>query len=233
MDGFRFSPAHLTILAAVPGVAGLLSGLGRGSRKRSSDIARFLGGALGVNEIVWYAYRLRTEGWRFPEGMPLHLCDLAVWMTVAACWKRSNAVFELAYYVGLGGSAMALLMPDLWAPLRSYPTAYYFLAHGGVAVALLTLLWTGQVRPRPGSEWRALVVWNTYALLVGLFNAVFDTNYIYLCRKPLSPSLLDYLGPWPFYILAGEAIAVLMFYLLSWPFRASAPPRRGAACVLK
>jgi uncharacterized membrane protein YwaF len=37
-------------------------------------------------------------------------------------------------------------------------------------------------------------------------------------QKPATPSLLDMLGPWPWYLLAGELIAVLLVLLLYLPF---------------
>ncbi|MCL6544921.1 MAG: TIGR02206 family membrane protein [Bryobacteraceae bacterium] len=221
-----FSPAHLAILASIPAVGAALAWAGRRDIWSPRRIAIALGLLLAFNEAVWYAYRLLTEGWRFPEGMPLQLCDLALWSTIAALLTRRQTFFELAYYTGLAGSSMAVLTPDLWAPLLSYPTIYFFLAHGGLISALLFLLWTGLLRPGLGSHLRVFLIGNLFALTVGIFNAVFGTNYMYLCRKPASASLLDYLGPWPWYLLAGELLALALFTLLYLPWRGS-PTRRA------
>lgn len=213
-----FGKTHLMILATVGSTAAVVAGVCRLRPEAGRTFARAFGLLLAANEIGWYVYRLRTEGFRFPEGLPLNLCDLALWLTVAAALSRSAALFEVAYFTGLGGSSMALLTPDLWAPLLSYPTIYFFLAHGGVVVTLLVLLWTGQCRPRPGCQWRVFALLNAYVVVIAAFNAFFGVNYVYLCRKPANASLLDYLGPWPWYILAAEGIALLLFWLLALPF---------------
>lgn len=219
-SGFRlFGPAHLTILAAIPCSAAVLAVLARRKPRISRWIAGGLGLFLAVNEIVWYGWRLHAEGFRFPEGLPLELCDLTLWLTVASMLTLQPAVFEFAWLAGLGGSAMAVLTPDLWAPPLSYPTIYFFLEHGGVIASLLYLVWAGLARPRPGCVWRTFGLLNAYAAVIGVFNAIFHTNYMYLCRKPSSASLLDFLGPWPIYLAGAEATALILLWLLWLPFR--------------
>jgi hypothetical integral membrane protein (TIGR02206 family) len=215
-----FGPAHLAILTAIPLAAALLR-----RPVRRPDVRVALGLFLTMNELVWYSFMLYHEGLRFPEGLPLQLCNFALWLAVAAVFTLRPAIVETAYFIGVGGSTQALLTPDLWAPLASYPTAYFFVAHGMTVAIPLALFWSGQAQPRPGSMWRALAVLNGFALAVGLFNAAFGTNYMYLCRKPLSASALDFFGPWPFYILVGELAAVAVFWLLWLPVRGAGDQR--------
>jgi hypothetical integral membrane protein (TIGR02206 family) len=225
-DFVLFGPVHLAILAAIPALAAALARVARRSAAGLLRTRLTLGILLSVNEIVWYFYRLRSEGVRFPEGLPLQLCDLALWMAVIALLTLRPWCYELAYFAGIGGSGMAVLTPDLWAPSWSYPTGYFFAAHGGVIASVLFLTWSGLLRPHPGSLWRSFGLLNLYMVLVSLFNRVFGTNYMYLRRKPEAASLLDYLGPWPLYIVAEQVLALAIFALLWLPFRRGAATRR-------
>src|SRR3990172_7035031 len=120
-SGFElFGKAHLFILAAVPGAAAVLSFAVHRHPAGRRAVRLALGLFLAGNELTWYGYRLYHEGFRFPEALPLELCDLTLWLTVTAALALSHRAFEVAYYAGLGGSTMALLPPVLWAPFPSY-----------------------------------------------------------------------------------------------------------------
>lgn len=214
-----FGPGHLAILAAVPLLAGVLALWTRRAPGAAPAIRLALGAVLAVNMAAWYVHEIRRGGFRFPDGLPLQLCDAAAWLTLAAVFTLRPRVYELAYYAGIAGSGMALVTPDLWEPLLSYSSIRFFLEHGLVVAALLYVAWAGLARPLPGSVWRAFLALNVFAAAVGAFNAIFGTNYMYLRQKPANPSLLDYLGPWPVYIAVAEAVALALLWLLWLPFR--------------
>jgi len=210
-----FGAWHLSILAVI----GLSIWLMTLAMRRWPRATRWtVAAVMAAGEFVWYVYRLKAEGFRFPEGLPLQLCDLAVWLTAFTLIAMRQAVFEFTFFAGIAGAAMALIWPDLWAPLCSYSTIYFFFSHGLIIASMAGLAWSGAMRPKPGCVWRSMVVVNVYAVAVGLFNTWFHTNYMYLCEKPEGASLLDRMGPWPWYILSGEFLALALFATLWFPF---------------
>jgi hypothetical integral membrane protein (TIGR02206 family) len=222
--------AHLAIIAAIPLVAAALAAVVRRRPAAARGVRFALAAVLAVNELAWYGHAL-AQGWVDPpNGLPLDLCDVVVWLTVYVLVSPRPWALDLAYYLGLAGTAMAVLTPDVGAPLASYPGAKFFLGHGGVVAAVLFLVWTGALRPRPGSWWRAFLTVNAYAAFVAAVNAAYGTNYMYLREKPESGTLLDLFGPWPWYVLAAEGVALALLALLYLPFRrrgpygAAAPP---------
>jgi hypothetical integral membrane protein (TIGR02206 family) len=213
-----FGPAHLSIIASVPACAAGLAWLSHGRPNYAKQIRSGLGALLAMVGLGWYAYRFTVLGVRLPQGLPFELCDLSLWLTVYSLLQLSQASFELAYYWGLAGAAMAVLMPDLIAPLLSVSSIIFFASHGGLIVAILYLLWSRQLRPRSCS-WRfAFVAVNVYAIVVGIFDWLSGANYMYLRNKPASASLLDTMGPWPVYILSADLLALIMFLAMAMPF---------------
>ena len=214
-----FGPLHLAILAVTLLTSAGLAWTARESAAAGRIARLVLGASLAVNELIWYGYRYSQEGFRFPEGLPLELCDVAVWVTVFACLSRSVVASELVYFAGLGGAAMAMLTPDLWAPCPSYPTIYFFVAHGAVIAAISLLVFGRLVTLRRGCVLRVFGLANLYVIAVAAFDWFFRTNYLYLREKPANASLLDVFGPWPLYIFVAEAFALALFGIMWLPVR--------------
>jgi hypothetical integral membrane protein (TIGR02206 family) len=219
-----FGPVHLFLIAATITAAVVLSWSCRTQKLSSRAVRLALGAGIAANELAWWIFRYSHEGIH-ATNLPLQLCDLVVWMTVLACLTLIPAVVEFAYFGGVAGSGMAILTPDLWSPWPSYPAIYFFIAHGGVLVACSVLIFGKIAALRTGAVWRTFGILAAYAACVGIFNEAFRANYMYLCRKPANPSLLDFLGPWPLYVGGGSVVALLLFWLLSLPCRPAQVPR--------
>jgi hypothetical integral membrane protein (TIGR02206 family) len=215
-----FGPAHLAVIGAVPALAAVLAWLQR-QRPAAGRLIRYsLAALLLVNLIAYYAGFELAGGPLFPGHLPLELCDVSVFVVIAALLTLKPAIFDVAYYWALAGAGNALFTPN-FTQATWLVWVQYFVSHGLIVVATLYLVGSRQARPRPGSVARAMVATNLYALIPGVCDYVYQTNYMYLRDKPPAPTLLNVLGPWPWYILVCEVLAFALFYLLYLPFRRS------------
>ena len=153
------------------------------------------------------------------DFLPLHLCDLAVFVAAWALLRRTAIAYELLYFWGLTGTLLALGTPAVWYGFPDWRCMSFFALHGSVVASAAALTLGCGMRPRPGAPLRVLLWTNAYAAVVAVLNLLFDTNYLFLRGKPDTPTLLDAFGPWPWYILTCEAVALVLFLLLDLPFR--------------
>ena len=213
-----FGPTHLSLLLAIALVCLTLSLLCRRRQLPLRAVRLAAGWGIIVNELIWWTFRYSHEGLHL-WNLPFQLCDVTLWMSALACLTLHSRVVEFAYFGGLAGAGMALVTPDLWTPWPSYPAIYFFVAHGGIVLAVSVLVF-GRIHPlRTGAVWRAYGMLLAFAAAIGAVNALAGTNFMYLCRKPKGASLLDSLGPWPNYLLAGGVVALALFWLLWLPVR--------------
>ncbi len=212
----RFGADHLGALAATGVVCVVAVLLARRWPRavRWSLAASLLG--MTVAYVVVEAGDPHVSLWSF---LPLHLCDMAIFVGAYALLTRRQAAYEVLFFWSLTGTALAMVFPEVW---RGFPDWYfvsYFALHGGVVVAALTLTFGVGLRPRRRAPLRVLGWTALYAAAVAIVNVAFDTNYLYLMRKPSTSSPLDWFGPWPWYIGGAALFAWACFELLMLPFR--------------
>lgn len=223
-----FGPLHITLLLAIFVLALVLVTLCRRGIVPAKIVCRAVGLGLAVNEIIWWIWRYSREGIH-AGNLPLQLCDAAVWVAVFACFTQSPALAEFTWFGGLAGAGMALFTPDLAAPWPQWPAIYFFISHGGVVIAAALAAFSGVMHFAPRSVWRAYGMLLAWAGIAGAVDMTSDANYMYLRKKPGAASLLDVLGPWPWYLVAGAGIGLALFWLLWIPIRPRAVPERAGA----
>jgi uncharacterized membrane protein YwaF len=74
-----------------------------------------------------------------------------------------------------------------------------------------------QLIPQATGMVRTFVWLNLYLLALVPVNLILDANYFYMMDKPINPSILDYFGDWPFYILVCEVLAMGFFAIAYVP----------------
>jgi len=216
-------PEHVGALAVIAAGAAILV---RAARARPGAWIRLFAAVLVVDEVSWWLYLLGggQPGSTLAYSLPLQLCDVAIFIAASALWTRNRLLVEVTYFWGLAGTIQALLTPDLPQHFPSYPYFQYYIAHGGVIAAALILVIGLRLQPRRLAMVQVAFITVAYAAVVGAVDAIAGANYMYLRAKPPSPTLLDVLGPWPWYILVAGLIGFALFAILDAPFRLAREP---------
>jgi hypothetical integral membrane protein (TIGR02206 family) len=195
-------------------------------------LGRFLGFVLLGYTVSFYAREGIIGALNWQYSLPLELCNLVLIACIVSLFRPSRFAFEIAYFWGLGGVLLAAVTPDITQGFPSWQFILFFWGHGATLFAVVYFIAGQGFRPRKGSVLRVLAALNIYGLVVGSLNAATGWNYGYLCQKPVAFSLFDYFGPWPWYLLSIEIIAVLVFLLLDLPWRLLASRRAQHKALL-
>ncbi len=228
-----FSLEHL--LAVVTGgliVAGLII-IG----KRGGKCRLITTGILAAACLT--AYPLGVAGWlsldqekTLDNLIPFHLCDIAAITGGFALLTRRPLLASLTYFWGLAATMQALLTPAITVGFPHLPFIMFFVHHFAIVGTAFYLPIVDGWRPeRP--FWKSPVVvllWSLgYLAFAMVVNKVLGTNFGFAARPPDNPSLIDHLGPWPWYLVSMTGLALVLYLLLALPFirREKQPPPRG------
>ncbi len=215
-----FGPAHLGFLLAVAALNLGWIWLGPLLDADARQWVRVvMAVGLLVNETIWHVWNLTTGQWTAKTLLPFHLCSGLVYASAFMLLTGNYFIYQLCYFMGVGGAVQALLTPD--AGRYGFPHLKFWtamLSHGLIVTAPLYMTLVEGYRPTWRSILEVAVLMLGYAALVAGVNWRLGSNYMYLARPPETPSLIDRLGPWPWYLPWLSLIAVATMVLLYLPF---------------
>ena len=175
--------------------------------------------ALLLEEISLQIWHISAGQWSVTTSLPLHLCGVAIFLSMLMLVTKSFAIYEVVYFWGLGGAIQALFTPYINGyNYPHYRFFQFFLSHGLLITSALFMTFTHLYRPRQKSIFKTFGITNLYLIFIAVFNLITGANYLFICRKPSAASLLDFLGPWPWYILSLEFVALITFIIYYVPF---------------
>jgi hypothetical integral membrane protein (TIGR02206 family) len=170
------------------------------------------------NMVAMLIHGIFVEPQKWVDLLPMHLCDWLGFIAPAALIWRKQLLYEITYFLGLAGTLQGVLTPDLAYGFPHFYFFTFFIAHCGIITAVCYLTFGLKMRPQPSSLLRVFIFIQFYLLCAYVVNLLLDTNFGYLRFKPENPSLIDYLGPWPWYLLSMELLALLFFFLYYAPW---------------
>ncbi len=228
-----FSAPHLAALGAVLLVCLLLIFFRNRFSPRQRLLFRWIAAAVLVtNELAYHAWNIYFGLWSAQTMLPLNICSVLVFASAYLLAARNYPVYEFCYFLGIGAASQVLVNPDLG--VIQFPHFLFFqtsIAHGLIVIAAVYMTAVEKFRPYPKSLLKVAAGMNAYLLLMAVVNRWLGSNYLYIAAKPETPTLLDLLGPWPWYILGMEIIGAAIAGLLYVPFliQDHAPKRNAPA----
>ena len=179
--------------------------------------------------IGFYSWWLLPTNFNPATSFPLHICDIVALLVPLALLSKQRRLVALLYFWGIGFSLQGIITPDLQMGFLSLYFWLFWLHHAAIVGAAVFMVVVHRYRPtRKDFHW-VVGVGLAYLALVVPINAAFGFNYGYLGRSlPSQPSLLDWLGPWPWRVGAMAVLSWLGMTLLLLPWewlRPKAPQR--------
>ncbi|MBW6457992.1 MAG: TIGR02206 family membrane protein [FCB group bacterium] len=155
-------------------------------------------------------------------SLPLHLCNFGMIMIGILLITRKQWALDLAYFWALCGASQSLLTPDLQYMFPHPLAITFFTAHTIEIIGVLYAVIVLKMRPYWSSIPRVFLVTLVLAIVVFPINYIHpDANYMFLKFAPVGGSLIDLLGPWPWYILSLTGVAIVFFVIAYSPYAIS------------
>jgi len=222
MSFHPFSRDHFAALAigAVVMTALLVAGRRGGSARTVATalLVFFNLSAFPFNQAAWLSL---GKPLALENILPLQLCDIAALTAGFALITRNPTLSMLTYFWGLAATLQALLTPALTVGFPEWPFFTFFVHHFAIVTTAVYLPVAGIWRPmRP--LWKSPLIANAWSLgylvIAMTANMLLGTNFGFISHPPVNPSIIDCLGPWPWYLASMEGIAIIFFLLLVLPF---------------
>ncbi|MEK4715006.1 YwaF family protein [Sporosarcina sp. FSL K6-5500] len=190
----------------------------------SSKYERLFALTLLVMEVLYHVGMIVTGRWGLSDSLPLELCSISLLVAIVLLWTGNRHLYDFIFFAGIGGALQAMATPVLDVGFPHFRYFHFFYTHIGIIITALYFTWMKGYRPTFIGIIKTMIILNLLLPLIFAVNVFFQGNYMFLREKPVNGSLLDYLGPYPWYILALEGVAFLIFVCLwllfrKWHFR--------------
>ncbi|WP_026574968.1 YwaF family protein [Bacillus sp. UNC438CL73TsuS30] len=175
--------------------------------------------SLLVFEITYHTWMLINGSWELSSALPLELCNISLILTVLLLLTRKKIIYEILLFTALLGATQALITPVLHYDFPHFRFFHFFYTHLMIIWVPMYFTWVHGYRPTIWSVVKLFVFLNVLLPFIMLINKLVDGNYMFLSHKPTTASLLDILGPYPWYILSMEGLLITLSLLVWLIFR--------------
>ncbi len=188
------------------------------SHKNQLRIGNYIGYFISLTVVFWTIYKYSSKNFDITRDLPFHLCYFIALLLPIFTTSRKKIIYDILLFWILAGTVQAIITPEL---KYGFPHIHFFkfwIVHGGLIIAIFYATFIYKMRPNLKSVLISFIAIQGYFIFAILINKLTGANYFYLNAKPSAPSILDYLGDWPNYIIVAELFLVPYFLLIYVPF---------------
>ncbi len=171
-------------------------------------------------QLLHMGYWLGPAQWEVGKSLPLHVCDLSVWVAAAALTWDKRWLRALLYFWAIGLSTQGFITPVLRSGPATVHFWFFWVTHLQIVGSAIYDVAARGYRPT-GRDYLTVTLINfAYLALITPINLALGANYGYVGEStPDAPTLIDALGPWPmrlvWMVLIVQAGMLVMW--LAWP----------------
>jgi len=150
--------------------------------------------------------------------LPLHLCRMMCFIAFYVMASRHRFWLGVLYFWIIAGTLNATITPDLHYGFPHYDYLFYFPNHAGLIILAFYIPLVYKIDITFRDAINALLMINVFLFTLHGVNYLIGSNYMFTMHKPPVASLMDYLGPWPWYLFTGQFLAIGLIIIAYLPF---------------
>jgi hypothetical integral membrane protein (TIGR02206 family) len=166
--------------------------------------------SLIIIEALYQLWMVVNDIWHVNQSLPFELCNIGLILCILLLLNEKKLIYELLLFVALLGASHAILTPELYLGFPHFRFFHFFYTHILMILTVLYFTWVKGYRPTLHSVGKIIIFLNILLPLILVVNHMTGGNYMFLRYKPGTSSLLDVLGPHPWYIFSLELLLVLL-----------------------
>lgn len=171
-----------------------------------------------ISFCVFFLMQIVSGVFSIQNDLPIHICRVLALTAPIVYWKENKFWTGVFYFWILAGTSNAVIAADIRYDFPHWTYIVYFAMHCGLVLLPIYYCLVMKHKMVLRDLWNAY--WTAFLFMIATFvvNFTIGSNYMYTSHKPLVASILDHLGPWPWYIVAILFIGLGLFFILYLPF---------------
>lgn len=212
-DITKFGIAHIILLLiAFSGAVSIY--LFRDKLKEKTNVLKGFIVCVAIQQVLLYGWYILGGDFSWDVSLPLYDCRVAILSLIYGVFWKNEKFKRIGIYLGLIGSIVALISPELDGFKYPHFTWYsFFVGHIMLLWITCYIFFVEEITISKEGYREVFIFTNTLHLLLILLNNIIDSNYAYLAEPPIFKGVMNYL-PGYYYSFAMLLVLNLGLYFV-------------------